>query len=153
MANPFTLPNKEDIPLIDSAPEKMHSTSYDTVMNGEELSSGALRIYDKELQWKVFELLGLTDEDISKRFGFFVDAFDYGFPPEGGFGIGVERLCMTLFETDNIRDVVAFPKNLMGAEPMSSCPSRVDDENIDILGLEVKPDVKAELERKENLKK
>lgn len=153
MANPFTLPNKEDIPLIDTTPEKMHSTSYDTVMNGVELSSGALRIYDKKLQWKVFELLGFTDEDIARKFGFFVDAFDYGFPPEGGFGIGVERLCMTLFETENIRDVVAFPKNLMGAEPMSNCPSMVPDDSIDILGLQVKEDVKAEAIRKENLKK
>lgn len=153
MANPFTLPNKEDLPLINSAPEKMHSTSYDTVMNGEELSSGALRIYDKELQWKVFELLGLSEEDIAKKFGFFVDAFDYGFPPEGGFGIGVERLCMTLFETDNIRDVVAFPKNLMGAEPMSNCPSSVPTDALDILGLEIKPDVQRENERKEALKK
>lgn len=153
MANPFTLPNKEDIPLIDTTPEKMHSTSYDTVMNGVELSSGALRIYDKKLQWKVFELLGFTDEDISRKFGFFVDAFDYGFPPEGGFGIGVERLCMTLFETENIRDVVAFPKNLMGAEPMSNCPSMVPDDSIDILGLEIKEDVRKEAMRKESLKK
>lgn len=153
MANPFTRPVEEDLKYLETAPEKMHSTSYDTVMNGEELSSGALRIYDKDLQWKVFELLGLSEEDIARKFGFFVDAFDFGFPPEGGFGIGVERLCMTLFETDNIRDVVAFPKNLMGAEPMSSCPSRVPDDSLDILGLDIKKDVKAELDRKESLKK
>lgn len=153
MANPFTLPNKEDLPLIEKAPEKMHSTSYDTVMNGEELSSGALRIYDKQLQWKVFELLGLGEEEIAKRFGFFVEAFDYGFPPEGGFGIGVERLCMTLLETDNIRDVVAFPKNLMGAEPMSSCPSPVPRESLEVLGLEIKADVAKENERKAGLRK
>lgn len=153
MANPFTRPVEEDIPLLEVAPERVRSTSYDTVMNGEELSSGALRIYDKKLQWKVFELLGLSDEDIREKFGFFVDAFDYGFPPEGGFGMGVERLCMSLLETDNIRDVVAFPKNLMGAESMSECPSSVPAEALDVLGLSVKEEVMKENERREALKR
>lgn len=138
LSNPFTSPIPEDMHLLYSAPEKIRSTSYDTVLNGVELSSGAIRIYDKKTQWKVFELLGLSDEDIKERFGFFVDAFDYGFPPEGGFGIGVERLMMELLGDENIRDVVAFPKNLMAAEPMSSAPDVVPTENLDILGIELK---------------
>lgn len=138
LSNPFTSPIPEDMHLLYEAPEKIRSTSYDTVLNGEELSSGALRIYDKKVQWKVFEILGLTDEDIKQRFGFFVDAFDYGFPPEGGFGIGVERLMMELLGDENIKDVLAFPKNLMAAEPMSSCPSTVPNENLDILGIQLK---------------
>jgi len=138
LSNAFTSPIPEDMHLLDEKPEDIRSTSYDTVLNGVELSSGALRIYDKKTQWKVFEILGLSDEDIKERFGFFVEAFDYGFPPEGGFGIGVERLIMELVQDDNIRNVLAFPKNLMAAEPMSECPSSVPSENIDVLGIELK---------------
>lgn len=137
LSNPFTRPNDEDLHYLDSDPTKIRSTSYDTVLNGVELSSGALRIYDAKVQEKVFSLLGLTDEDIEKRFGFFVKALKYGVPPEGGFGIGVERLAMELCETDNVRDVVAFPKNLKAYEPMSACPSRVPMEDTDILGIKV----------------
>lgn len=137
LSNPFTRPLDEDVELLYSKPEKVRSTSYDTVLNGEELSSGALRIYDSETQKKVFELIGLSDQDIDERFGFFVKALKYGVPPEGGFGIGIERLTMELAKTDNIRDVVAFPKNLKAFEPMSQCPSRVNDEDVKILGLKV----------------
>lgn len=137
LSNPFTRPNDEDLHYLDEDPTKIHSTSYDTVLNGVELSSGALRIYDSETQKKVFELLGLSKEDIEKRFGFFVKALDYGVPPEGGFGIGIERLAMELADTDNVRDVVAFPKNLKAFEPMSECPSAVPTEDTDILGLKI----------------
>lgn len=137
LSNPFTRPNDCDLHYLDTDPTKIHSTSYDTVLNGVELSSGALRIHDGEVQKKVFELLGLTDEDINVRFGFFVNALKYGVPPEGGFGIGIERLAMELAMTDNVRDVVAFPKNLKAYEPMSSCPSRVATADTDILGIKV----------------
>lgn len=137
LSNPFTRPLDEDVQLLYSKPEKVRSTSYDTVLNGVELSSGALRIYDSETQKKVFELIGLTDDDIEKRFGFFVKALNYGVPPEGGFGIGIERLAMELAKTDNVRDVVAFPKNLKAFEPMSQCPSQVLDEDLKILGLDI----------------
>ena len=140
LSNPFTRPNDEDLHYLDEDPTKIRSTSYDTVLNGVELSSGALRIYDANVQNKVFELLGLSDEDIEKRFGFFVKALKYGVPPEGGFGIGVERLAMELCGTDNVRDVVAFPKNLKAFEPMSACPSRVPTEDTDILGIKVTED-------------
>lgn len=137
LSNPFTRPNDEDLPYFDTDPTKIKSTSYDTVINGVELSSGALRIHDSTIQEKVFSLLGLSEEDIEKRFGFFVKALKYGVPPEGGFGIGIERLAMELAETDNVRDVVAFPKNLKAFEPMSQCPSRVPTADTDILGLKV----------------
>ena len=140
LSNPFTRPNDEDLHYLDEDPTKIRSTSYDTVLNGVELSSGALRIYDANVQNKVFELLGLSDEDIEKRFGFFVKALKYGVPPEGGFGIGVERLAMELCGTDNVRDVVAFPKNLKAFEPMSACPSKVPTEDTDILGIKITED-------------
>lgn len=137
LSNPFTRPIDEDLHYLDEDPTKIRSTSYDTVLNGVELSSGALRIYDSETQEKVFSLLGLSEEDINVRFGFFVKALKYGVPPEGGFGIGIERLAMELAGTDNVRDVVAFPKNLKAFEPMSSCPSRVPTADTDILGIKL----------------
>jgi aspartyl-tRNA synthetase len=141
LSNPFTRPVDEDLPLLDTAPEKIRSTSYDTILNGVELSSGALRIYDAEVQKKVFEILGLSDEDIEGRFGFLAKALQYGVPPEGGFGIGVERLAMELAGTDNVRDVVAFPKNLKAYEPMSACPSPVPESDTDLLGLKIEPEL------------
>jgi aspartyl-tRNA synthetase len=137
LSNPFTRPNDEDLHYFDEDPTKIRSTSYDTVLNGVELSSGALRIHDANIQKKVFELLGIKEDDIEKRFGFFVKALKYGVPPEGGFGIGIERLAMELCSTDNVRDVVAFPKNLRAYEPMSACPNRVPTEDTDILGIKV----------------
>lgn len=144
LSNPFTRPNDEDLHYFDTDPTKIRSTSYDTVLNGVELSSGALRIHDSSIQEKVFSLLGLTKDDIEKRFGFFVKALKYGVPPEGGFGIGIERLAMELAGTDNVRDVVAFPKNLKAFEPMSQCPSKVPTEDTDILGIQVKEETKKE---------
>ncbi len=142
LSNPFTRPRDEDLKYLDSDPTKVLSYAYDTVMNGLELSSGSLRIFDGKLQEKVFELLGLSDEDIKNRFGFFVDAFNYGTPPHGGFALGVERISMLLCKTDNVRDVVAFPKNLKAICPMADCPSSVPTENLDILGIEVKKEIK-----------
>ncbi len=138
LSNPFTRPRDEDLHYLDSDPTKVLSYAYDTVINGMELSSGSLRIYDGQLQEKVFELLGLTQDDIKQRFGFFVDAFNYGTPPHGGFALGVERLAMLVCKTDNVRDVVAFPKNLQASDVMSECPSLVPVENLDILGIQVK---------------
>lgn len=137
LSNPFTRPIDEDLPLLYTKPEDIRSTSYDTVLNGEELSSGALRIYDSKVQERVFEILGLTDGEIESKFGFLVKAFKYGVPPEGGFGIGVERLAMILADTDNIRNIVAFPKNLKAYEPMTACPNSVRKEDTDILGIAV----------------
>ena len=137
LSNPFTRPIDEDLKYLDSDPTKVRSTSYDTVLNGVELSSGALRIHDSDIQKKIFSLLGLSDEDIKERFSFLVEALKYGVPPEGGFGIGVERLAMELAKVDNVRDVIAFPKNLKAFEPLSSCPSKVPVEDTDILGIKI----------------
>ena len=142
LSNPFTRPRDEDLKLLETKPEKIFSYSYDTVLNGVELSSGALRIYDGHVQEKVFNILGFSKEDIERKFGFFIDSFNYGTPPMGGFGIGLERLCMILNETDNVRDVVAFPKNLNAYCPMAKCPSKVDTEAVDILGLQIKDEYK-----------
>ena len=138
LSNPFTRPRDEDLKYLDTDPCKVLSYAYDTVINGMEISSGALRIYDGHLQAKVFEILGLSNQDIKNRFGFFVDAFNYGTPMHGGFALGVERLSMLICKTDNVKDVVAFPKNLQAYDMMSDCPSTVPTENLDILGIEVK---------------
>lgn len=137
LSNPFTRPRDEDLKYLKTDPTKVLSYAYDTVINGLELSSGSLRIYDGNLQKEVFELLGLSQDDIKNRFGFFVDAFNYGTPPHGGFAIGVERLSMVLCQTDNVRDVVAFPKNLQAADMMCQAPSEVPDDNLKILGIQV----------------
>jgi aspartyl-tRNA synthetase len=142
LSNPFTRPRDEDLKYLDTDPTKVLSYAYDTIMNGMELSSGSLRIYDGKLQKKVFEILGLSDEDIRYKFGFFVQAFDYGTPPHGGFALGVERMCMQLAKTDNVRDVVAFPKNLQAVDAMCDAPSYVPDENLDLVGIEVKEQYK-----------
>lgn len=138
LSNPFTRPLDDDLDLFNTDPTKIRSYSYDTVINGVELSSGALRTYSLDTQEKVFKTLKLTDEDIQAKFGFFIESLKYGTPPMGGFAIGMERLSMLLCETDNIREVVAFPKNLNAFCPMAQCPSPVEKENVDILGLEIK---------------
>ena len=128
--HPFTRPCDEDLKYLDEAPEKVYAYCYDIVINGYEAGGGSLRIYDQKTQTKIFELLGLSDEDIKKRFGFFIDAFKYGTPPHAGIAFGLERLTMLLAKTDNIRDVIAFPKNLKARCPMSNAPSNVTEEQL-----------------------
>ena len=105
------------------------------MLNGTELCSGSIRITDYELQQKMFEALGLTDEEIEAKFGFLVQAYRYGAPPHGGLGIGLDRLAMVLAGADSLRDVVAFPKVQNARELMSGCPSPVEQENLDVLGI------------------
>lgn len=135
--HPFTRPRKEDEALLDVAPEKVLSAAYDIVINGYEAGGGSLRIYDQNMQKKIFQILGFTDEDIKRKFGFFVDAFQYGTPPHGGAAFGLDRLTMILSGTDNIRDVIAFPKNLNAVCPMSNAPCPVDEQQLRDLGIEV----------------
>lgn len=137
LSNPFTRPRDEDLHYLDTDPTKALSYAYDTVINGIELSSGSLRIYDSKVQQKIFEILGFTDEDIEKKFGFFIDALKFGTPPHGGFAFGLDRLSMILCHTDNIHDVIAFPKNLQACCPMSSAPSIVPEEALKILHIKV----------------
>lgn len=135
--HPFTAPKEEDVDKLFSDPEHVSSRAYDLVLNGYELLSGSIRIHDQELQEKVFEAIGLTMDKARERFGFFLDAFKYGTPPHGGVGIGLERLTMVLAGTDNIRDVVAFPTTNSSLDLMSEAPGTVDQEQLDVLGIEI----------------
>lgn len=135
MHHPFTMPLDECLPYLDSDPASVRAKAYDLVLNGIELSSGSIRITDYELQQRMFEALGLTDEEIAAKFGFLVDAYKYGAPPHGGMGIGLDRLSMLLCGADNIRDVTAFPKVQNASELMSGCPSPIDAKQLEELGI------------------
>jgi len=135
--HPFTRPRDEDLAKLDTAPEEVLAYAYDIVINGYEAGGGTLRIYDHDIQWKIFNLLGLSDEDVAKKFGWFVDAFKYGAPPHGGLAYGLDRLTMIMAGTDNIRDVIAFPKNLQAVDPTSKAPREVTPDQLEILGLEL----------------
>lgn len=137
MHHPFTMPMDECLQYLDTAPEKVFAKAFDLVLNGTELSSGSIRITDYELQQKMFEKLGLTEEEIQQKFGFLVEAYKYGAAPHGGMGIGLDRLAMIICGADSLRDVTAFPKVQNASELMSDCPSAVDKENLDILGIAV----------------
>ncbi len=137
MHHPFTMPMDECLQYLDTAPEKVTAKAYDLVLNGVEMSSGSMRITDYELQQKMFEALGLTDEEIEAKFGFLVDAYKYGAPPHGGLGIGLDRLAMVMCHAESLRDVTAFPKVQNASELMSACPAEVDKESLDVLGIQV----------------
>lgn len=126
MHHPFTMPLDECLPYIESDPENVRAKAYDLVLNGTELLSGSIRITNVKLQQKMFELLGLTDEEIDAKFGFLVDGYKYGAPPHGGAGIGIDRIAMIMCGADSLRDVVAFPKVQNASELMSGCPAVPD---------------------------
>ena len=135
MHHPFTMPMDECLGSLESDPGSVRAKAYDLVLNGIELCSGSIRITDYELQQKMFELLGLTDEEIEAKFGFLVEAYKYGAPPHGGLGLGLDRLAMLLCGADNIRDVTAFPKVQNASELMSGCPSPIDQKQLEELGI------------------
>ena len=135
MHHPFTMPKEECIQYLDTDPSKVIAKAYDLTLNGVELSSGSMRITDYELQQKMFRALKLTDEEIEAKFGFLVEAYKYGAPPHGGMGIGLDRVTMLLCGADSLRDVTAFPKVQNAGELMSACPSPVDQESLDVLGI------------------
>ena len=135
--HPFTRPTPETEQYLDTDPSKVLSAAYDIVINGYEAGGGSLRIYDQDMQKKVFNILGFSDEDIARKFGYFVKAFEYGTPPHGGIAFGLERLSMIICGTDNIRDVIAFPKNLKASCPMSNAPSGVDPDQLEDLGIKI----------------
>ncbi len=134
--HPFTMPLEECLPYLDSDPEKVRATAFDLVLNGTELCSGSMRITDPELQNRMFEALGLSDEEIEAKFGFLVEAYKYGAPPHGGMGLGLDRISMILCGADNLRDVIAFPKVQNASELMSGCPSPVDEKQLRELHIE-----------------
>ena len=139
MHHPFTMPKEECLQYLDTDPSKVIAKAYDLTLNGTELSSGSMRITDYELQQKMFKALKLTDEEIEAKFGFLDEAYKYGAPPHGGMGIGLDRIVMLMCGAENLRDVTAFPKVQNASELMSACPSVVDDESLDVLGICVAP--------------
>lgn len=137
MHHPFTMPKEECLEYLDTDPGKVIAKAYDLTLNGTELSSGSIRITNPDLQQKMFRALKLTDEEIEAKFGFLVEAYKYGGPPHGGMGIGLDRIAMLLCGADSLRDVTAFPKVQNASELMSNCPSVVDDESLDVLGIQL----------------
>ena len=135
--HPFTMPMEESVPYLDSDKSKVKAQAFDLVLNGTELSSGSMRITDCDLQRKMFELLGMSDEEINAKFGFLVDAYHYAAPPHGGMGIGLDRLAMLLCGAESLRDVVAFPKIQNASEPMSGAPAFIDDLQLEELSIAV----------------
>ncbi len=136
MHHPFTAPMDECIQYLDSDKGKVRAKAYDLVLNGVELSSGSIRITDPTLQARMFAALGLSDEEAARKFGFLTGAFQYGAPPHGGFGIGLDRLVMLMAGADSIREVIAFPKVQNASELMSECPSPVDEVQLRELGIQ-----------------
>lgn len=142
--HPFTAPKDEDVDKLLTDKAHCYSKAYDIVINGYEAGGGSIRIHDEKVQETMFKALELTDEDIENKFGFFVDALKYGCPPHGGFALGLDRLTMLLAETENIRDVIAFPKTASATDLMCECPSSVDEAQLIELGLALREEKKNE---------
>ena len=133
--HPFTMPNEEDLDLLETDPHKCHAQSYDIVLNGYELGGGSIRIHRRDIQEAMFKALGFTKEKAEEQFGWFMDALDFGFPPHGGLALGLDRFAMLLAGKDNIREVIAFPKNSTASEPLTHAPSTVAPKQLDELYL------------------
>jgi len=133
--HPFTSPNLDDVPLLDTDPGQVRATAYDMVINGVELGGGSIRIHDSALQKRMFELLGFTPEKAQAQFGFLMSAFQYGAPPHGGLAFGLDRLVSLFAGLDSIRDCIAFPKNNSGRDVMIDAPSIIDQSQLDELNL------------------
>ena len=136
--HPFTLPTQNSAHELEGDLSKVRAVAYDIVLNGYELGGGSLRINQKEMQERMFKALGFSSEDASDQFGFLLEAMDYGFPPHGGLAIGLDRFVMILAGKDNIREVIAFPKNNKATDPMTQAPSLVSDEQLKELALSIK---------------
>lgn len=136
--HPFTAPKEEDIEKLLTDKAHCYSKAYDIVINGYEAGGGSIRIHKEEVQEKMFEALGFTKEEAKEKFGFFLEAFQYGTPPHGGLAFGLDRLTMLLTDTENIRDVIAFPKTASGTDLMSECPNTVDEKQLQELHVEIK---------------
>jgi len=139
MHHPFTSPKPEDFNLIDKEPGKVRANAYDLAMNGVELGGGSIRIHDRELQSRMFDLLGFTKEEAEAQFGFLMSAFEYGAPPHGGLAFGLDRLVATMGGSESIRDYIAFPKNNSGRDIMIDAPSPLNQEQLEELGINLKP--------------
>ena len=137
--HPFTAPHPDDIPLLEKDPLKVRARSYDLVINGVEIASGSIRIHRRDLQERIFKLLGLSEEEAKEKFGFLLRALDYGAPPHGGIAFGLDRLVMMLAGENSIREVIAFPKTATGACPLTGAPAEVDESQLKELHLKIEP--------------
>jgi aspartyl-tRNA synthetase len=137
--HPFTMPCDEDVPYIESDPLRVRAKAYDLVANGYELASGSIRIHQREVQQAVFRALGLTADQIERRFGHMLRAFELGAPPHGGIAPGIDRLVMLLAREKSIREVIAFPKNQSASDLMMGAPSAVEEAQLRDLGLALRP--------------
>lgn len=135
--NPFSMPHPEDLPYLESDPARCRAFCYDLVCNGSEAASGSIRIHKRDIQERIFKMLGKTDDQIQAQFGHMLDAFDFGAPPHGGMAPGIDRLLMYLTDDDNVREVIAFPKSGGGFDPMMDAPSPVEDRQLQELHLTV----------------
>ena len=135
MHHPFTSPNEEDIDLLESDPQLVRANAYDMALNGTEIGGGSIRIHDKDLQKKVFNLLGFSNDEAKDKFGFLMEAFEYGAPPHGGIAFGLDRICAVISGSDSIKDFIAFPKNNSGRDVMLNAPSNIDLKQLDELGI------------------
>ena len=135
--HPFTSPNLEDLDKLDKTPGDVRSFGYDVIMNGYELGGGSIRIHSRDLQARIFKLLGISDDEVQEKFGFLMDAFKFGAPPHGGMAFGFDRIVMLLARSNQIRDVIAFPKTTSALSLMDNSPSPVSEEQLEELHLEV----------------
>jgi aspartyl-tRNA synthetase len=135
MHHPFTSPKKEDVELLESDPKLVRANAYDLALNGVEIGGGSIRIHNKDLQNKIFNLLGMNNEEANEKFGFLMDAFEYGAPPHGGIAFGLDRLCAVISGSDSIRDFIPFPKNNSGRDVMLNAPSTIDNSQLSELNL------------------
>ncbi|HEX4579976.1 MAG TPA: aspartate--tRNA ligase [Candidatus Dormibacteraeota bacterium] len=147
--HPFTMAHRDDVDLLETDPLRIRSRAYDIVLNGREIGSGSIRITDPAIQQRVFAAIGIDAESARRKFGFLLEAFEYGVPPHGGFAAGIERLVMEGLGEENIRDVIAFPKNQQAQEPMTGAPAPVEPEQLAELGLQLRPASPAERSRPE----
>ncbi len=137
MHHPFTSPQEEDIPLMDTNPGKVKANAYDMVINGVELGGGSIRIHKKDLQQKMFNCLGFTEEEAQSQFGFLLNAFEYGAPPHGGIAFGFDRITAMLGGKESIREFIAFPKNNAGRDVMLNSPSAISEKQLKELSIDI----------------
>jgi aspartyl-tRNA synthetase len=137
MHHPFTSAIPDDLHLLDTDPGAVRANAYDLVINGVEIGGGSIRIHDKTIQKKMFSILGFSDEEAQKQFGFLMNAFEYGAPPHGGIAFGFDRLCSMFGGSDSIRDFIAFPKNNSGRDVMIDSPSEISGEQLNELGIKI----------------